>query len=148
LRYVGQNFELLVPVPEETWMTGDCTALRRRFLDAHEQVYGFAAEDEAVQVVNARLVARGLAEPPRLPPVPRGDGDPHAARVGRRDVYVDDERRVVSCPVYDRARLLAGQRVIGPGVIEQFDATSFVLAGQAALVDDLGFLVIEGGSAE
>jgi len=145
LRYVGQNFELLVPVPEETWTAGDCAALRRRFLEAHEQVYGFAAEDEPVQVVNARLVARGLTEPPRLPRVPRGDGDARAAEIGRRDVFVDDERRVAPCPVYDRARLLGGQRVAGPAVIEQFDATTFVLPGQAAVVDDLGFLVIETG---
>jgi N-methylhydantoinase A len=130
-------------VPAETWTTGDCAALRRRFLEAHEQVYGFAAEDEPVQVVNARLVARGLAEPPRLPRVPRGDADPRAAEIGRRDVYVDDDRRVAACPVYDRARLLAAQRVAGPAVIEQFDATTFVLPDQAAIVDDLGFLVIE-----
>ena len=143
LRYVGQNFELLVPVPEETWTTGDCAALRRRFLEAHEQVYGFATEDEPIQAVNARRVARGLAEPPRLPRAPRGGGDARAAASGRRDVYVDDERRVVSCPIYDRPRLLAGQRLTGPAVIEQFDATTFVLPGQTALVDDLGFLVIE-----
>ncbi len=143
LRYVGQNFELLVPVPDETWTTGDCAALRRRFLEAHEQVYGFATEDEPIQAVNARLVARGLAEPPRLPRAPRGGGDAPAAASDRRDVYVDDERRVVSCPIYDRPRLLAGQRLTGPAVIEQFDATTFVLPGQTALVDDLGFLVIE-----
>ena len=51
----GQNFELLVPVPDETWRDGDCAALRRRFFATHEQVYGFAAEDEPVQVVNVRL---------------------------------------------------------------------------------------------
>jgi len=147
LRYVGQNFELLVPVPEETWTAGDCAGLRRRFLDAHEQVYGFAAEDEPVQVVNARLVARGLVEPPRLPRLARGDGDPTAARVGERAVYVDDARGMAPCPVYDRVRLLAGHRVAGPAVIEQFDATTFVLPGQAAVVDEVGFLVIEAGPA-
>ena len=81
LRYVGQNFELLVPVPEETWGDGDCAALHRRFFEAHEQVYGFAAEDEPVQVVNVRLVARGLADPPRLARLPRGG----AERERRRD---------------------------------------------------------------
>jgi N-methylhydantoinase A len=49
--------------------------------------------------------------------------------------------------VYDRARLLAGHRISGPAVIEQFDATTFLLPGQEAIVDDLGFLVIrEQGS--
>jgi N-methylhydantoinase A len=142
LRYVGQNFELLVPVPDETWRDGDCAALRRRFFETHEQVYGFAAEDEPVQVVNVRVVARGLADPPRLARLPRGPADSGAAVVGRRPVYVDDERGVVPCAVYARDRLLAGHRIAGPAVVEQFDATTFVLPEQDAVVDELGFLVI------
>ena len=142
LRYVGQNFELLVPVPEETWRDGDCRALRRRFLETHEQVYGFAAEDEPIQVVNVRLVARGLADPPKLLRVPRGPAEPSAALVGRRSVYVDEEAGFVECPVYARSRLLAGQRIVGPAVIEQFDATTWLLPRQTAEVDDVGFLVI------
>jgi len=147
LRYVGQNFELLVPVPDETWRDGDCAALHRRFFATHERVYGFAAEDEPVQVVNVRSVARGLADPPRLAPLPRGGPDPSAALVDRRGVHVSDEQGFVACAVYDRARLLAGHRLSGPAVIEQFDATTFLLPGQEAIVDDLGFLVIrEQGS--
>jgi N-methylhydantoinase A len=142
LRYVGQNFELLVPVPDETWRDGDCRALRRRFLETHERVYGFAAEDEPVQVVNVRLVTRGLADPPRLARLAAGPTDPAGAVVDRRPVHVDDRAGVVACPVYDRARLLAGQRLAGPAVVEQFDATTLLLPGQTATVDPLGFLVI------
>ena len=142
LRYVGQNFELLVAVPDETWRDGDCEALRRRFLETHEQVYGFAAEDEPIQVVNVRLVARGLADPPRLTRVPRAPAGASAAPIGRRPVYVDEEQGFVPCPVYARARLLAGQRIVGPAVVEQFDATTWLLPGQAAEVDEVGFLVI------
>ncbi|HEU4367165.1 MAG TPA: hydantoinase/oxoprolinase family protein, partial [Methylomirabilota bacterium] len=142
LRYVGQNFELLVAVPEATWPGGDLEPLRRRFLEEHERVYGFAAEDEPVQIVNARLVARGLAEPPALARLPRGPSDPGRAQVDRRPVYVDDARGFVPCPVYARARLLAGQRLAGPALVEQFDATTLLLPGQEALVDDLGFLVV------
>jgi N-methylhydantoinase A len=117
LRYVGQNFELLVPVPEETWQDGDCAALRRRFLETHERVYGFAAEDEPIQVVNVRLVARGVPDPPALPRLPRGPLDPGAALLGRRLVHAGDAHGVVPCPVYDRARLGAGQRIAGPAVV-------------------------------
>jgi len=142
LRYVGQNFELLVPVPEDLWLDGDLGPLRRRFLDLHERVYGFATEDEPIQVVNLRVVGRGLADPPKLASLPRADADPRAALVGARRVHVDDDRGFTSCPVYDRARLLAGHTIPGPAVIEQFDATTLLLPGQQALVDDLGFLVV------
>jgi N-methylhydantoinase A len=143
LRYIGQNFELLVPVPEETWIAGDCAVIMRRFFEAHERVYGFAADDEPVQVVNVRLVARGLADPPALARLPRAASDASIARVARRDVHLGDARGVVACDVYDRARLLAGHRIEGPAVIEQFDATTWLLPGQEARVDDLGFLVVQ-----
>ncbi len=142
LRYVGQNFELLVAVPEATWRAGDLAPLRRRFLEQHERVYGFATEDEPMQVVNLRVVGRGLADPPTLQRLARGEADPAAALIASRRVYVDDARGFVPCPVFDRARLLAGHRIAGPAIVEQFDATTLLLPGQEARVDDLGFLVV------
>jgi N-methylhydantoinase A len=142
LRYVGQNFELLVAVPDETWQDGDCRALRRRFFETHEQVYGFATEEEPIQVVNVRLVARGLADPPTLRRLPRGPSDANTALTGWRAVYVDDEDGFMPCPIYARDRLCAGQRLSGPAVVEQFDATTWLLPGQTAEVDELGFLVM------
>jgi N-methylhydantoinase A len=144
LRYVGQNFELLVPVPDEMWREGHLAPLRRRFFDMHERVYGFATEDEPVQIVNLRVVGRGLADPPKLAPLPRAEATLRA--VGRRRVYANDERGFTPCSVYDRAQLRAGQQFAGPAVVEQFDATTLLLPEQEALVDDLGFLVIRDGA--
>ena len=44
--------------------------------------------------------------------------------------------------MYERARLLAGNEVVGPAVIEQFDSTTLVEPGQRAVVDGRGFLMI------
>jgi N-methylhydantoinase A/oxoprolinase/acetone carboxylase beta subunit len=49
--------------------------------------------------------------------------------------------------VWDRAKLLAGDRLEGPAVIEQFDATTVVLAGQTVSVETDGALVIEERAA-
>jgi N-methylhydantoinase A len=145
LRYAGQNFELPVAVPDEVWRKGDLATLRRRFLATHEQVYGFAADGEPIQVVNARLVARGILDPPDLARVPRGPAVPDGGSIGRRPVYVDERLGFAQCPVYWRDRLRAGQRITGPAVIEQFDATTFLGADEEAVVDDIGFLVVRAG---
>ncbi|MGH7322022.1 MAG: hydantoinase/oxoprolinase family protein [Candidatus Rokuibacteriota bacterium] len=142
LRYEGQNYELLVPVPEEVWRDASVEALRRRFLRMHEETYGFAAEGEPIQVVNLRLVARGIPQAPEIPRETPGPPDPAAAFVGRRVVDFAADGGVLDCPVYDRARLAAGHRLAGPAVIEQFDSTTLVHPGQDARVDELGFLVI------
>ncbi|MEK7879465.1 MAG: hypothetical protein AAB285_06360 [candidate division NC10 bacterium] len=48
----------------------------------------------------------------------------------------------VDCPVYDRSQLVAGHRLAGPAVVEQFDSTTLLHPGQEALVDELGCLSI------
>jgi N-methylhydantoinase A len=45
--------------------------------------------------------------------------------------------------VYERERLAAGQRLAGPAVVEQADATIVIPSGWAARVDPYGNLVIE-----
>ena len=45
--------------------------------------------------------------------------------------------------LFDRARLRAGDAFDGPAIIEQFDSTTIVLAGQSAGVDDIGNLIID-----
>jgi N-methylhydantoinase A len=125
------------------WTARQVTPLRERFLTQHEATYGYAAPDEPIQVVNARLVARGLPDPPALPRQPRATGNVTAAVSARRPVFFETAGGFPDCAVYDRRHLAAGHRIIGPAVIEQFDSTTLIHPGQHADVDDLGFLVIK-----
>jgi N-methylhydantoinase A len=142
MRYAGQNYELLVPVPDEVWPGQRVDPLRARFLGLHEATYGFAAPDEPIQIVNARLVARGRPDPPALPKSPRAAADVTAALTARRPVFLEAADAFVECPVYDRRRLARGHVIAGPAVIEQFDSTTLLHPGQRAEVDDLGALLI------
>jgi len=142
LRYEGQNYELLVPVPDEVWREDSLDALRRRFLQAHEETYGFAAEDEPIQVVNLRLLARGLLAHAEIPRQKPGGTDAGPAPVGVRPVDFSEAGGSVDCPVYDRRHLMAGHRLVGPAVVEQFDSTTLLHSGQGVLVDELGCLSI------
>ena len=53
--------------------------------------------------------------------LPRGSG---AKPIGHRVVDLVDGPREV--PVYDRAQLAAGDRFVGPAIVMQLDATTFV----------------------
>jgi N-methylhydantoinase A len=138
LRYAGQNYELLVPVPEAVWQERAVTPLCRRFCEIHEETYGFATADEPIQVVNVRLVARGLPEPLALPRQNSGQPDPDGALLGSRVVDFADQGGRCSCRVYDRERLSAGSRLVGPAVLEQFDSTILLHPGQEAVLDEWG----------
>ena len=135
MRYLGQNFELLVAAPAELWR-GDLDALRQAFLREHARVYGHGAEDDAIQIVSYRLTALGEPGALTLPPLPPAPGaSPAGARVDERPVYFDEAGGFVPTPVYRRELLLAGHRLDGPAIVEQMDSTTVLLPGQWAAID-------------
>jgi N-methylhydantoinase A len=81
-----------------------------------------------------------------LPKLPQGDGRADRALKGERPLFDIDVNRFVTAKIYDRAKLLAGDLVAGPAIIDQFDATTVVLAGQTAKVDATATLIIEAST--
>jgi len=146
MRYVGQNFELRVPVgaarpAAEGVAMPDAAALRALFFAVHEQSYGFYNPHDPVEIVNFRLTAKArLAEPPQ----PGGAADPTAVAVPveRRPVRFDGDTSY-DTPVYDRATLKPGMAIAGPAVIDQLDATTLVYPGDKAVVDTALNILIE-----
>jgi N-methylhydantoinase A len=146
MRYVGQNFELRVPLGQSEGagsvpVLPDADALRRQFFAAHEQSYGFHNPEDAVEIINIRLTAHGrLRQPRAVPALPGPASSPPA--VETRAVWFSAEESVAT-PVYDRAALRAGNAIDGPAVIDQLDATTLVFPGDRARVDGHANLLLE-----
>jgi N-methylhydantoinase A len=106
-------------------------------------IYGQSAPKEDAEIVTFRLQAE--IDVPRLefPRLPQGDGHVERALKGERPLFDVDGSRFVPAKIYDRAKLMAGDRIAGPAIIDQFDATTVLLAGQTATVDATATLIIE-----
>jgi N-methylhydantoinase A len=139
LRYQGQGFELDVPWAATT-IDADALALTiERFHATHLRTYSFDQKDAIVELTGLRVEATGRLSKPAV--VELAAGEPaEAARTGTQRVWFDGEWRQGA--VYDRGRLGAGAVIRGPAIIEQMDATTYVLPGQRAVVDRFGALVI------
>jgi len=136
MRFVGQAFELPVPVPDGAETMDE---IDRAFLAAYEQRYSYAVPAPA-EIVTFRLAAFGLVAKPGLPAVPSG-GTAQAARIGERPVVFDGAFRAT--PVYERALLPAAAAIAGPAVIEEAGSTTIVPPGFSATVAPRGMLVLE-----
>jgi N-methylhydantoinase A len=143
MRYMGQNYELAVPLPEGPITPKTLEALAKGFADAHQRMYGFLAENEPVQFVTFRLEATGLVSKATLKEHPLVGPDASKAIRERRDVWLAESRDFVSCPVYAREDLKPGNRFAGPAIVEQMDATTVVLPGMTARVDAYLNLILE-----
>jgi N-methylhydantoinase A len=142
LRYVGQAFEVRVPVAAGPIGTATADDAAAAFHDAHEQLYGYSFRDDPrqhVEWVNLRVSGVGPITRPVLSEQPAGDGDPVRARTGARRVFFDE---YVDTPIYWRPDLAAGDELHGPAVVEEFGSTVPVHPGFVARVDALGNIVV------
>lgn len=143
LRYHGQSHELSVPLPPGPLAPADLERLREAFHAAHERAYGYAAREDAIEMVNVRLTAIGVSPKPRRPALPKATGDVAAAIKAHRPVWFAEVDGFASCAVLDRSRLAWGHIVTGPAAIEEMDATTLIHPGWQAAVDEHGNLLLE-----
>jgi N-methylhydantoinase A len=143
MRYAGQNYELSVPVPDGPITAATLDRLADGFASAHKRMYGFVADGEPVQLVTFRVEATGLVPKATFQPRPMRGADASAAIVGRRDVWFSEVTGFVSCPIYDREKLDAGNRISGPAIVEQMDTTTVVPPGMTARVEPYLNLILE-----
>jgi N-methylhydantoinase A len=143
MRYAGQNYELSVPLPAGSVTTGTIDRLAAGFGTVRQRLYGFVAENEPMQLVTFRAEATGIVRKADLRPAADAGPDPRSAEFGRRDVWLCETGAFVSCPLYDRGRLAAGNRIEGPAIIEQMDATTLIVPGATSTVDPYHNLLLE-----
>ena len=143
-RYVGQNFELSVPITTGTTITAgalpDYHGFRERFFAVHEQAYGYFNPDDPIEVINFRLTARGrLYQGDESVDTAPTSGSPQP--IGERDIFFEPHQATAS-QVYQRADLAGGHVIDGPAVIEQLDTTTLIYPGDHAMVDNVGNILI------
>jgi N-methylhydantoinase A len=144
LRYVGQAFEVRVPVRDGALDAAALDAVATAFHAAHSQLYGYDfAEDprQAVEWVNLRVSGIGpIRRPDIVEPAPSGR-DPSR---GTRPVFFDEW---VETPLHWRPDLSPGDVVVGPAIVEEFGSTVPVHPGFLATVDRFGNLLLTKESA-
>ena len=143
-RYLGQGYELRVDaaagVIDDAW----AEKVRADFHDIHEREYSRRFEDSDIEIPNIRVRGIGLTPPLRTPEIEQGDDSPDAAlrHEGAAWFRVGGELQEVPTRYYERAALRAGNRLVGPAIVTQYDSTTVIPPGLAAHVDRFGNIVI------
>ncbi len=142
LRYVGQGFELLVPLSDIKLVADNTSSkIKKLFNQKHKIIYGYIMENEEVEVVNIRVNSLGLIKKPILKKVKPGEKKPiKEAIVDHRQVLFDKQKEYIQTPIYDRTKLLAKNEIAGPAIIEQYDSTTILPQNWKAKVDEFGLI--------
>jgi len=140
MRYVGQAYELEVPLPAP--LTRErMPAVVQAFHATHERVYGYARAQQPTELVNLRAVHTYPLPRPVLRPPARSGGSLAEARLSTRRAYFAGDG-FIATTIYERARLRADARVPGPAIVEQIDTTTVIPPRYEAHVETSGNLRI------
>ncbi len=143
MRYHGQAYEVRVDLPAGEIDAATGQQAVEAFHLAHRQAYGYDYRGkQQVEFVNLRVTGLGLIDKPALREIEPGGPDASAARKGERAVYFEIAGDFQPCPLYDRSRLLAGNQITGPAIIEEYGSTTVVFPGHQATADRFGNLLL------
>ena len=139
VRYHGQGLLIPVEVEMDTFKKGGLDIVRQNFDEAHTQLFTFALPAEP-EVVNLRAVVQGKSTLANAGTIEKGDRDPSNAKVGTTTVFVDEADQEAT--IFDRAKLLAGNRIAGPAIVTEMDSTTLILPDHVGEVDTYGNILI------
>lgn len=139
-RYQGQAYELAVPILLKT-MAEDSyeDIIRGLFEEKHQRIYGFIAKESLVEIVNVRVTGVCQSSPPSFPAPEKGNESASDAFWDQRDVLFTEW---METDIYRRNRLMAGNTIAGPAVIEQSDSTTVVPPNWIVKCDLSGCLIL------
>ncbi|MGI9335377.1 MAG: caprolactamase subunit alpha [Gammaproteobacteria bacterium] len=141
MRYVGQVHECTVEIENFEINSSTIDRVKEAFHRRHEQLYTYAEPHSAIEVVNIESSLYGLVPKPNPPRIQSGGGLASALN-GQREMIFSADGAATSAPVYDGALIGAGDRIEGPGVIEEETTTIVIEPGWEALAHESGSFVL------
>lgn len=130
--YAGQGATVRVEA-------ADAASLPQRFSERYAELFGYAYDDLAVQLVTLRVTATASG---RVPNLRLGFQGSAPELKGVRPAYAASARKLIEHQVYAMGKLPDGTQLEGPLIIEDDSSTLIVGPGAVLRVDGGGFLEV------
>jgi len=141
LHYKGQIYELSVPAPSGNFDSKKLAELAENFGQEHEVVYGHrAGPEEPVELVNIAVIGRGIPDSSRVPEKLYAEEALTPVNDSRK-AYFGKSYGWIETPVVSRADLQ--KKLIGPAIVEEYDATCLIPPEAEAHLDSFGNIVVD-----
>ncbi|MGC6331036.1 hydantoinase/oxoprolinase family protein [Rhizorhabdus sp. FW153] len=139
VRYAGQAFEVPLTISSDLLRQDGIAGILKRFDEEHHRLFTFNM-DTPHEIVNLRAVALGRALDLPAAELPKGDGNPIAAKMRDHSLWMDGKEQ--PAVIYDRSKLRQGDVIPGPAIVIEMDSTTLIESGCVATVDHVGNILI------
>ena len=140
MRYVGQGYDITVPLDGVVLGEGIAEKLRSRFNDGYRQLYGRVFDELEIELMSLRVTA--IAPGKSYPDKANAQAERGDPPFEGRDAYCPISGTYIAHKVYRRGDLYKDVKIRGPAIIEEPESTTIVSAGCSATVDASGSLVV------
>lgn len=139
MRYVGQNFEINVHIPNKRLVESDKETIIDQYNRQYEKLYRFHT-DEPRELLTLRVIAMGPT--PKIS-LPRMDGSRkfNVEAPFNRDVVFGGKK--LKCAIYQNLDSFVDKTIEGPLIIEKINSTVVVPPDSTVMSDTYGNLIID-----
>lgn len=138
MRYLGQQSEVRIDLPEDPRKTRCIEEITSLFEAEYHRQYGLKLDGMAIEVVNWLVTASGR-QPDRS--ASRSEGGQGGRGEETRPVHIRGGAQDVA--VWQRNAITDRDRIMGPVIIEERETTIFILEGWVVTKHESGSLVAE-----
>ena len=129
MRYLGQSYDLPIK-----WIKESIKDLENSFIKEHRKVYGFASENEPIEIVALRIALT----------IKNNSVD--LKKIGvKPEPQICGYRQVIGAgkvPFFEKKEFGNGSEILGPAIIDQSDTTIWIPEKWKGEVNQFGFLII------
>ena len=143
MRYVGQGFEITVPIPNGRLGSQYTESLMNTFNETYKSLFRRHLTGVPVEAITWRLTASEPAPHPEIRFRTSGAASYANGLKGKRSVYLPEEGQYIDCPVYDRYSLKVGDSFKGPAIVEERESTVVVGPDAEVTIDQHLNLIME-----
>lgn len=140
-RYPGQIYDLSVTFSKGA--AANQQKMAKLFHDAHLKRYRVNQPESPVDFVQWTVIGTGIVDKLILEKQVFGGTDASKALKGKRNAYFGDLDKMIDCPIYDGNKLVTGNVIEGPAIIEDTFSTPVVPSRTKVTVDEYGDYYME-----
>jgi N-methylhydantoinase A len=143
LRYFGQFREVEVELPAGPLTENTISAGVMAFHARHREMYGYSNNNYPIEFMNFKLCAIGTIPTIDLKRIRQGTKDASGALKHQREAFFEETGKLIKTRVYDGERLLGGNILEGPCIVEEKTTTIVIPPGFRMIVDEYGNYVTD-----
>lgn len=140
VRYVGQGWEIPVPLEVRRYEKADAGPIRESFEAAYREFFGRTIDGLDVEIISWSM--RASSAVPSVESAQWVEATQDAPTATTREIFDARVGAFVNAALIERDRLAPGHRVAGPAVIVERETTTIVTSSYEAIMQSNGCILV------